>query len=60
LSWQESPWPELLGVASTWALLSAVIAAMSVRYGMNRFVLGWTVSFVLASLVAAYAFWRLP
>jgi ABC-type uncharacterized transport system permease subunit len=59
VSQQETIWPALLGAASVWALLSAVIAAGCVRYGMNRLALGWMVSFVLSSLAAAYSFWRL-
>jgi hypothetical protein len=53
-------WPALLGVASAWALLSAIAAAVCVRYEMRRLAWGWTASFVLSSLVAAYSFWRLP
>jgi hypothetical protein len=60
VSAQETIWPALLGAAAAWALLSAVIATGCVRYGMSRLALGWTVSFVLSSLVAAYSFWRLP
>jgi hypothetical protein len=57
---QETIWPSILGAASIWALLSAVIVVLSVRLGMNRLALAWMVSFVLASLVAAFSFWRLP
>jgi ABC-type uncharacterized transport system permease subunit len=57
---QEALWPSLLGAASIWALLSAVIVVLTVRYGMNRLALGWMVSFVVSSMVAAYSFWRLP
>jgi ABC-type uncharacterized transport system permease subunit len=57
---QEPIWPALMAGASAWALLSAVIAVLTVRIGMNRLALGWMVSFVLSSLVAAYSFWRLP
>jgi membrane protein YdbS with pleckstrin-like domain len=59
LSQQETLWPAQLGLASAWALLSAVVAAVSVRYEMRRLAWGWTASFVLSSLVAAYSFWRL-
>jgi ABC-type uncharacterized transport system permease subunit len=60
VSVQETVWPALLGAASMWALLSAVIVVLTVRLGMNRLALGWMVSFVVSSLVAAYSFWRLP
>jgi NhaP-type Na+/H+ or K+/H+ antiporter len=57
---QETVWASVLGLASAWALLSAVVAAVSMRYEMRRMAWGWTASFVLSSLVAAYSFWRLP
>jgi hypothetical protein len=57
---QETLWSALLGAASAWALLSAVIVAGCVRYGMSRLAVGWMVLFVVSSLVGAYSFWRLP
>jgi hypothetical protein len=57
---QETVWGSVLLVASAWALLSAIVAAVCVRYEMRGMAWGWTVSFVLSSLVAAYSFWRLP
>jgi hypothetical protein len=48
-----------LFIASVWALISAVVVAVSVYYEMRGMAWGWTASFVLSSLVAAYSLWRL-
>jgi hypothetical protein len=57
---QETVWVSLLFIASVWALISVVVVAVSVYYEMRRLAWGWTASFVLSSLVAAYSFWRVP
>jgi hypothetical protein len=57
---RETVWASVLVAALAWALISAIAAAVSVRFEMGRLALGWTASFVLSSLVAAYSFWRLP
>ncbi len=60
MSQQETLWGYVLLIALSWAVISAIAASASVRYEMRRFAWGWTASFVLSSLVAAYSFWRLP
>jgi NhaP-type Na+/H+ or K+/H+ antiporter len=55
---QETVWFSLLFIASVWALISAVVVAASVYYEMRGMAWGWTVSFVLSSVVAAYSFSR--
>ena len=60
MSQQESVWGYVLFIALLWAAVSAIAASASVRYEMRRLAWGWTASFVLSSLVAAYSFWRLP
>ena len=60
MSQQESVWAIVLFLALTWALISAIAATVSVRYEMRRGAWGWTASFLVSSLVAAYSFWRLP
>jgi hypothetical protein len=57
---QEALWTSVLFIALSWALISAIVATAGVRYELSRLAWGWTASFVLSSLVAAYAFWRLP
>ena len=57
---QEALWTSVLFIALSWALISAIVATEGVRYELSRLAWGWTASFVLSSLVAAYAFWRLP
>jgi NhaP-type Na+/H+ or K+/H+ antiporter len=57
---QETVWVSLLFIASVWALISAVVVAVSVYYEMRAMAWGWTASFALSSLVAAYSYWRLP
>jgi hypothetical protein len=42
-----------------WALVSVVVATESANLGMRRRTWGWVVSFLAASLVAAYAFGRI-
>ena len=44
--------------ALLWALVSVVVATESANLGMRRRTWGWVVSFLAASLVAAYAFGR--
>ncbi len=58
MSQHESVWGSVLFIALSWALISAIAASASVHYEMRRFAWGWTASFVLSSLVAAYSFWR--
>jgi hypothetical protein len=57
---QQPIWSSVLVIALAWALISAVGVAASVRYEIRYLAWGWTASFVLSSLVAAYSFWRLP
>jgi hypothetical protein len=52
------PWAALLVGALLWALVSVVVATESANLGMRRRAWGWVVSFLAASLVAAYAFGR--
>ena len=49
----------VLIIAVFWTVISVIGATVSVRYEMSRRAWGWTASFVLSSLVAAYSFWRL-
>ena len=42
--------------ALLWALVSVVVAAESANQGMRRRKWGWVASFLVASVVAAYAF----
>jgi hypothetical protein len=60
VSQQGTVWASVLGIALVWALISATAAIVSVHYEMRRWTWGWTASFVLSSLVAAYSFWKLP
>ncbi len=60
MSQQERVWGLLLFIALLWAVVSAVAASASVRYGMRWRAWGWTASFLVSSLVAAYSVWRLP
>lgn len=59
MSQQGYVWTFLLFIAFAWALISALAVAGSVHYEMRRLAWGWTASFVVSSLVAAYSFWRL-
>ncbi len=52
------PGAALLVGALSWALVSVVVATESAKGGMRRRAWGWVVSFLAASLVAAYAFGR--
>jgi hypothetical protein len=52
------PGAALLVGALLWALVSVVVAAASANQGMRRLKRGWGASFLVASLVAAYAFVR--
>jgi hypothetical protein len=60
VSQQETVWGYVLLIALSWAVISAIAASASVRYEMRLSAWGWTASFVLSALVAAYSFWRLP
>lgn len=57
---QQGVWASVLVIALAWATISAIGAAMSARLEVSGLALGFIASFVLASVVAAYAFWRLP
>jgi hypothetical protein len=50
------PGAALLGGALFWALVSVVVATESANQGMRRRKWGWVASFLVASVVAAYAF----
>jgi Fe2+ transport system protein B len=60
VSQQTGPYGLLLAIALFWALLSACAATVSVEFELRRSAWGWTASFVMSSVVAAYSFWRLP
>jgi hypothetical protein len=49
----------LLLAASIWALVSAIGAAISVGFGMRGLAWGWTASFLVSALAAAYCLGRL-
>jgi hypothetical protein len=55
----ETMWASLLFIALVWALMSAAAFSVSLDYGWRRFAWFWIASFVVATLVAAYSFWRL-
>jgi hypothetical protein len=57
---QQGVWASVLVTAVAWTLISAIGAALSARAEASGSAWGWIVSFVLSSVVAAYAFWRLP
>ena len=50
------PGAALLVGALLWALVSVVVATESANQGMRRRKWGWVASFLVASVVAAYAF----
>jgi hypothetical protein len=50
------PGAALLVGALFWALVSVVVATESANQGMRRRKWGWVASFLVASVVAAYAF----
>ena len=52
------PGAALLVGALFWALVSVVVATESANQGMRRRKWGWVASFLVASVVAAYAFGR--
>jgi hypothetical protein len=52
------PGAALLVGALLWALVSVVVATESANQGMRRRKWGWVGSFLVASVVAAYAFGR--
>jgi hypothetical protein len=49
----------LLTAAAFWVLISALLLIGAVYEGNARASWGWGASFVVSSLVAAYAFWEL-
>jgi CDP-diglyceride synthetase len=49
-------WSGVAGGALFWALVSVVVATESANQGMRRRKWGWVASFLVASVVAAYAF----
>jgi len=55
----EDPWVALFVGSLLWALVSVLVATESANAGMRRRAWGWAVSFLCASLVAAYSFGRL-
>ena len=60
MSQQAGVWALVFYISLGWAALSAVVATVSVYYERSRLAWGWTASFFIASVVAAYSFWRLP
>jgi TRAP-type C4-dicarboxylate transport system permease small subunit len=50
----------LLILAAFWAFFSGAVVAVSEREASRSAALGWVVSFVAASLVAAFCFRMLP
>jgi hypothetical protein len=52
-------WASLLVIALLCAVISAVVAGVSVRHGMRRLGWGWTVASVLSALASAYFLLRL-
>lgn len=59
MSSREQTYVGVMVAATVWALISALAAEYSARLEYRNFALGWAVSFVLSTLVAAYYFWRL-
>lgn len=57
---QQGVWASVLVIALAWALISGIGAVLSARLEVRGPALGWLASFVLSSVVAAYAYWRLP
>ena len=54
-----APWASLLVIALLWAVISAVVAVVSVRRGTQGRAWGWAASFLVGLLVAAYSFWSI-
>ncbi len=52
-------WTAVLGGSLLWALISVAVATESANRGMRRRAWGWTVSFFVFALVAAYGLWRI-
>jgi hypothetical protein len=50
---------EVFLAASIWALVSAIGAAISVEFGTRGLAWGWTASFLVSALAAAYCLGRL-
>ena len=55
----EISWTAVLVIALLWAGVSAVVAIVSANYRMRWRAQGWTVSFLVFALVAAYGVWIL-
>jgi hypothetical protein len=54
--------PDYLGVlvaASVWALLSAVVTTLCVKFEERALAWFWAASFLGSGLVGAYCFWKL-
>lgn len=51
--------PSVFVASLSWALISAVMLANSIRTGGRTDAVVWTLSFVGASVIAAAFFWRL-
>jgi hypothetical protein len=52
-------WSSLLGITLLWAVISTIVAVESANRGMRRRAWGWTASFLVSALVAAYSFWMM-
>jgi hypothetical protein len=55
----EISWAALLGISLLWVVISAYVVIVSVRSGMRRLAWGWSASFLVGLLVAAYSFWSM-
>ncbi len=51
--------PVVLMVSLSWAVISAVLLAQSIRMEAGMAVWIWTLSFVVSSVIAVVFFWRL-
>ncbi len=51
--------PAVFVVSLSWAVISAVILAQSIRMGAGRASWIWALSFVVSSVIAGVFFWRL-
>ena len=49
----------MLVVASVWAMLSAAVTALCVRYEERGLAWVWAATFVSCALTAAYCLWKL-
>jgi len=57
---ESDPYLGLLIIAAFWAFFSGAVVAVNERDAAPNAALRWEVSFVAASLVAAFCFWMLP